>query len=140
MKHNVQETIKDAVLDHVAIAVTSIKEALPLYQLAGCTLGALEDVPSQDVRTQFLNTGQGHIELLEPLSENGPIGKFIRDRGPGLHHICLRVPDIEKALKNLKAKGVRLINDTPVPGAGGCRVAFVHPKSVQGVLLELKQV
>jgi methylmalonyl-CoA epimerase len=126
-------------LDHVAIAVTSIKESLKFYQDLGCTIGRQETVKEQDVRTQFIDTGECHVELLEPLSPEGPVGKYIATRGPGLHHICLKVGDISASLKTLKGKGYRLINETPVKGAGGCLVAFIHPKSTNGVLIELKQ-
>ena len=130
---------ENAQLDHVAIAVRSIKDTLKIYMDIGCQAGDSEVVPSQDVKTQFIHTGQCKIELLEPLSPEGPVGKFIQKKGPGIHHICLKVVDIETTLKNLKAKGYQLINEIPVAGAENCKVAFVHPKATEGVLIELSQ-
>jgi len=91
------------------------------------------------VRIAMLSAGETHIELLEPLNENSPVGKFLEKRGPGIHHIAIRVPDIRASLAALRARGTRLIDESPRTGAGGCLVAFVHPSSANGVLLELVQ-
>jgi methylmalonyl-CoA epimerase len=129
-----------AALDHVGIAVADVDAALDFYRrVLGLELEAPEDIPSQRVRAHFVTVGDGTLELLEATSDDSPVAKFIAKRGPGLHHVCLRVDDIVAALAELKAKGVRLIDDTPRPGAHGSLVAFVHPASANGVLLELKQ-
>jgi methylmalonyl-CoA/ethylmalonyl-CoA epimerase len=98
-----------------------------------------EEVTEQGVRIAMLPVGETHIELLEPLSETSPVGKFLEKRGPGIHHVAIRVTDIRASLARLKEKGARLIDETPRTGAGGCLVAFVHPSSANGVLLELVQ-
>ena len=98
-----------------------------------------EEVTEQGVRIAMLPVGETHIELLEPLSETSPVGKFLEKRGPGIHHVAIRVTDIRASLARLKEKGTRLIDETPRTGAGGCLVAFVHPSSANGVLLELVQ-
>src|SRR5207237_5597181 len=100
---------------------------------------APEEVPSQRVRAHFIPAGESAIELLEATSDDSPIAKYIAKRGPGLHHITLGVDDIGAALAQLKARGVRLIDEHPRPGAHGSRVAFIHPSSTHGVLIELKQ-
>jgi methylmalonyl-CoA/ethylmalonyl-CoA epimerase len=100
---------------------------------------ATEEVAEQGVRVAMLAIGESHIELLEPLSDDSPVGKFLDKRGPGIHHIAIRVKNIHEALLQLKEKGTRLIDERPRVGAGGCLVAFVHPASVDGVLLELVQ-
>ena len=129
-----------ATIDHIGIAVTDIAEALAFYRDAlGLEVGAPEDVPSQRVRAHFIPAGESAIELLEATSDDSPIAKYTTKRGPGLHHITLRVDDIEAALSQLKARGVRLIDDHARPGAHGSRVAFIHPSSAHGVLVELKQ-
>jgi methylmalonyl-CoA/ethylmalonyl-CoA epimerase len=125
-------------VDHIGIAVTGLDEALAVWRDAlGLDVEHTEDVAEQGVRVTMLPLGESHIELLEPLSEHSPVGKFIEKRGPGIHHIAVRVPDIKAALAQLKAKGTRLIDETPRVGARGCLVAFVHPSSANGVLLEL---
>jgi methylmalonyl-CoA/ethylmalonyl-CoA epimerase len=129
-----------AVLDHIGIAVANIDEALKFYRDAlGLEIEAPEEVPSQHVRAHFIPVGDSALELLEATSEASPIAKYVGRRGPGLHHITLRVEDIDSALRQLKARGVRLIDDTARPGAQGSRVAFIHPSSAHGVLVELKQ-
>lgn len=127
-------------LDHVGIAVADIKEALTFYRDAlGLEIEAPEEVTSQRVRAHFIPTGEAALELLEATAEDSPIAKYVANRGPGLHHITLRVDDIAAALAQLKARGVRLIDETPRPGAHRSLVAFIHPSSAQGVLVELKQ-
>lgn len=129
-----------AKIDHIAIAVRSIEEAARFYTEAlGLTLSAIEDVPTQKVRTAFLQVGEVKLELVEPMSPDAPISKFLDQRGPGLHHVCYRVADIDAALAELKGKGLRLLDETARPGAHGARIAFVHPKSSDGVLTELCQ-
>ena len=126
-------------LDHIGIAVRSI-EAARIYQDLGLTVDHVEVVETQKVKTAFLSVGDSNLELLEPTSPDSPIAKFIDKRGEGIHHICLRVDDIESHLARLKEKGYRLINEAPVPGAHGCRVAFLHPAAGNGVLIELSEV
>ena len=125
-------------LDHVAIAVPSITAALPLFELLAQSTGSrIERVESQKVDVAFVGTGAGRIELLEPAAPDSTVQKFLDKRGPGLHHIAYRVADLEAALQRLAAAGIRLIDEKPRPGAGGHRVAFLHPQSTQGVLVEL---
>lgn len=127
-------------IDHLGIATRGIDEALTLWRDAlGLTVDSTEEVTEQGVRVAMLEIGESHIELLEPLSEDSPVGKFLEKRGPGIHHVAVRVDDIRATLSQLKEKGTRLIDETPRIGAGGCLVAFVHPSSVNGVLLELVQ-
>lgn len=127
-------------IDHIGIAVKSIDEALKFYtEVLGLKCEGMEEVTEQKVRTAFIPTGDSEIELLESTSDDGPIAKFIEKRGEGLQHIALRVENIEKALEELKAKGVMLIDEKPRYGAGGAKIAFIHPKSTKGVLLELCQ-
>ncbi len=127
-------------IDHIGVAVESISQALQFYQdTLGLKLEGEEVVAEQRVRTAFLPTGDTEIELLESLDPEGPIGKFIEKKGEGIHHIAWEVEDIEAALQELAAKGVRLIDRQPRPGAGGKRIAFIHPKDSFGVLVELCQ-
>jgi methylmalonyl-CoA/ethylmalonyl-CoA epimerase len=129
-----------AILDHIGIAVASLDEALAFYRDAlGLEVEVPEDVPSQRVRAHFMRAGGAALELLEATAEESPIAKFVAKRGPGLHHITLRVDDIAAALERLKARGVRLIDEVPRPGAHGSLVAFIHPSSAHGVLIELTQ-
>jgi methylmalonyl-CoA epimerase len=99
----------------------------------------VETVETQKVKTAFLSVGDSHLELLEPTEPNSTVAKFIEKRGEGIHHICLRVDKIEPHLETLKARGYRLINEAPVPGAHNCRVAFLHPSAGNGVLIELAE-
>ena len=127
-------------VDHIGIATHQLDEALALWRDAlGLQVAFTEEVVEQGVRIAMLPLGETHIELLEPLSETSPVGKFLQKRGPGIHHVAIRVSDIRASLASLKAKGTRLIDETPRMGAGGCLVAFVHPASANGVLLELVQ-
>ena len=128
-------------LDHVAIAVANLRAAKSLYCGAlGFTHHAYETVAEQGVNVEIVMLGTLRVELLEPLNVNSPVHKFIQKRGEGLHHLCFRVPDIRAALKELQSQGLQLIDAEPRIGEGGHLVAFVHPKSTNGVLMELKQV
>ena len=129
-----------AVLDHIGIAVRDLDKALEFYRDAlGLEIGEAEDVPSQQVRARFVPVGDASLELLEATGEQSAIARSIERRGPGLHHVTLRVDDIAAALAQLKARGVRLVDEVPREGAGGSLVAFIHPSAAQGVLVELKQ-
>lgn len=131
--------MKKPTLDHIGVAVASLAEALPFYEALGLEVTGTDEVPEQGVKVAFLPVGDGQVELLEPTGPESPIAQHIERRGPGLHHICLRVDDIEKAMASLKEQGFRLLSDEPKDGAHGCRICFVHPKSTGGVLLELSQ-
>ena len=127
-------------IDHIGIAVGDLAQALAFYRDAlGLEVEPPEDVPSQRVRAHFIPAGDSALELLEATSADSPIARYVEKRGPGIHHITLRVDDIAAALAQLKARGVRLIDESPRPGAHGSLVAFVHPSSAHGVLIELKQ-
>ena len=129
-----------ATLDHIGIAVGDLGEALRFYTDAlGLEVAVTEDVPSQGVRAHFVRVGSASLELLEATNESSPIGRYVSRRGPGLHHITLRVDDIYAALDRLAAHGARLIDQRPREGAEGSLVAFVHPSSAHGVLVELKE-
>ena len=124
-------------IDHIAIVVRSIEEALKVYRDAlGLPLAHVQEVPEQKVKIAFLPIGDCEIELVEPTAADSGVARFLEKRGEGLHHICFEVEDIEAALRDLAAKGVRLIDRQPRQGAIG-RVAFLHPKSAHGVLIEL---
>jgi len=132
--------VRQVTLDHVGIAVADVHQALSFYRDAlGLDVEAPEDVASQRVRAHFIPAGEAALELLEGTADDSPIAKYIAKRGPGLHHVTLRVPDIRAALARLKEKGVRLIDEDPRPGAHGSLVAFIHPSAAHGVLVELKQ-
>lgn len=127
-------------VDHIGIATHQIDEALGLWRdVLGLEVTSTEDLGEQGVRVAMLSIGESHIELLEPLSPATPVGKFLRKRGPGIHHVAIRVTDIRASLVHLKEQGIRLIDENPRLGAGGCLVAFVHPSSANGVLIELVQ-
>ncbi len=129
-----------ATIDHIGIAVADLEAALRFYRDAlGLDVQPPEDVPSQRVRAHFVPLGDSALELLEATSEDSPIARSIAKRGPGIHHVTLRVDDIAAVLGELRARGVRLIDETARPGAEGALVAFVHPSSTGGVLIELKQ-
>ncbi len=129
-----------ATLDHIGIAVGDLAQALAFYRDAlGLEVEPPEEVASQRVRAHFVPVGEAALELLEPTAPDSPIAKFIEKRGPGVHHVTLRVDDIREALARLKARGVRLIDEAPRAGAEGALIAFVHPASTHGVLVELKQ-
>ena len=125
-------------LDHIGIAVEKIDAALPVWEgILSLPLHGIEEVADQKVKTAFMPIGESEIELLESTDSEGPIGKFLAAKGQGVHHLAFRVANIEAALAELKAKGVRLIDETPRYGAGGARIAFIHPKATGGVLDEL---
>jgi methylmalonyl-CoA/ethylmalonyl-CoA epimerase len=129
-----------ATLDHIGIAVANLGEALSFYRDAlGLDVEPPEEVLTQHVRALFIPVGEASLELLEATDDSSPIAKYIAKRGPGLHHITLRVDDIAAALARLKERGVRLIDDVPRPGAHGSLVGFIHPSSAHGVLVELMQ-
>ncbi len=126
-------------LDHIGIAVPSIEEALGIYEALGLRVARRETVESQRVVTAFLPLGETRLELLEATGPDAPIAKFLAKRGPGIHHVCFAVDDLEGALADLKRRGFRLVNESPVPGADGKRVAFLHPSAGHGVLIELSE-
>lgn len=126
-------------IDHIGIAVKCLDEATAFYKTMGIEPYHYEEVESQKVRVAFIKVGESNIELLEPTSEESPIAKYLEKKGEGIHHIAYRVEDIYKSLEMLKADGMKLINEEPMNGAHGMKVAFVHPKSVNGVLTELSQ-
>jgi methylmalonyl-CoA/ethylmalonyl-CoA epimerase len=125
-------------LDHVAIAVADLGAAQPLYEaLLGVAGSPVERVDAQGVDVVFIGEGAGRIELIAPTGPDTPVARHLERRGPGLHHLAYRVPDLEAALRTLTARGVLLIDERPRAGAHGRRVAFVHPKGTGGVLIEL---
>ena len=129
-----------AVLDHIGIAVADLAEALAFYKDAlGLEIETTQEVASQGVRAHFVPIGGASLELLEATADDSSIARFLRRRGPGLHHITLRVDDLADALDTLKSRGARLIDPSPRYGAEGALVAFVHPSSAHGVLVELKE-
>ncbi len=125
-------------IDHIGIAVPHLEQAIAAYEALGFEVADRHDVPSEKVRTAFLPVGESTLELLEPTEPDSVIAKFLEKRA-GIHHICVLVDDIEAALRELGERGVRLVDHEPRVGAGGCRVAFVHPKAAFGVLIELKE-
>jgi|SRR5579863_1571925 len=127
----------DFALDHIGIAVRSLAAAKSIYEKLGLPVSTEEVVPAEKVRVVMIPVGETRLELLEPLSDDSVIGRFIAKRGEGMHHISLRVPDLVAAVEKLKADGVRLVTEEIKTGAGGHRYVFVHPASAGGVLLEL---
>ena len=127
-------------INHIGIAVKSLDETLPFYrdQLGMAFLG-IEEVSEQKVKVAMLQVGESKIELLEPTADDSPVAKFIAKNGPGIHHLAYEVENIETAIARLLAEGARMIDETPRSGAHGTRIAFVHPKSSNGVLTELCQ-
>jgi methylmalonyl-CoA/ethylmalonyl-CoA epimerase len=130
--------VKILKVDHLGIAVKDLGEAVRAYEALGFAVDATHDVPTEKVRAAFLAVGESHLELLEPTDPSSVIARFLEKRS-GLHHVCVLVEDLDAALAELKERGVPLLDDSPRPGAGGCRVAFVHPRGAAGVLLELKE-
>ena len=125
-------------IDHIGIATNGIDDAARFYlESLGLQIEYVEEVASQKVRVAMLPLGESRVELLEPTSDDSPISKFLAKRGPGIHHIAVQVQDIRASMAELKEKGARLIDEQPRTGAGGCLVAFIHPSSTGGVLLEL---
>ena len=127
-------------IDHVGIAVRSLEEAVPLYRaLLGLPPAGYETVEAEGVRVAFFGEGAGRVELLEPTGPDTPVGRFLERHGPGLHHVCLTVPDLDGALERAREEGGELLPPGIRTGAGGTRVAFLHPRSAGGVLLELSE-
>jgi len=127
-------------VDHIGIAVKNLEEAVNFYETSiGLKAVGYETVEEQKVKVAFMPCGDSELELLESTEPDGPIARFIEKNGPGIQHIAIRVDNIDKALEELKEKGIRLIDQTPRYGAGGARIAFVHPKATGGVLLELTE-
>jgi methylmalonyl-CoA epimerase len=127
-------------LDHIGIAVKSIEDRLHIWKdILGLALISVEEIKDQNVKAAKLDVCGTHIELLEPTSEESAVFKFIEKKGEGLHHLCFQVADIEKALANMKSHNVRLIDEVPRIGASGKKIAFIHPKDMGGVLIELRQ-
>jgi methylmalonyl-CoA/ethylmalonyl-CoA epimerase len=127
-------------VDHIGIAVSNLEESLKLYtEILGMKLHGTETVEEQKVKVAFLPLGDTELELLESTDTDGPIAKFIETKGQGMQHVAFRVENIEKALEELKENGIRLIDEKPRYGAGGAKIAFLHPKSTNGVLVELCQ-
>ncbi len=125
-------------IDHIGIAVKSLDESIPLYRDAyGMHLHLIEEVPEQKVKIAMFEIGDVHIELLEPTSDDSPIAKFLEKKGPGMHHICYEVDDVDGTLEEVSAQDVQLIDKKSRNGAGGKKVAFLHPKSTGSVLTEL---
>lgn len=127
-------------INHIGIAVNNIEEALPFWtEGLGMTLHHVEEVARQKSKVAFLPVGESDVELVAPTAEDSTMAKFLTDKGQGIHHLCLETDDIEAMLADLKAKGFRLINETPIEEPGR-KMAFVHPKATGGVLLELYEV
>lgn len=125
-------------IDHVGVAVADLEEAIGLYaNVFGMSESRRETVDAQGVEAALLDVGDNHVELLAPLGDDTPVGRFLARRGPGLHHVAYRVADIDVALERLRDSGLRLIDAAPRPGIGGSRVAFVHPEATGGVLTEI---
>ncbi len=125
-------------IDHIGIAVRDLEAALTVYRdCLGLTMTGVEEVAEQKVKVAFLPVGDSKVELLQSTDPEGPVAKFIENKGEGVQHIAFRVKNLEEKLAELKAKGVRLIDEKPRYGAGGARIAFLHPKSTGGVLVEL---
>ena len=129
--------MKPTHIEHIGIAVNSLEESIPYYEkVLGLECYAIEEVADQKVRTAFFKVGETKIELLESTDPEGPIGKFIEKKGPGVHHLAFAMENVSEALKNAAGQGVRLIDEQPRKGAEGLRIGFLHPKSTQGVLTE----
>lgn len=125
-------------VDHIGIAVKSLKQALPFYtEVLNLPLIGIEEVPSEQVRVAFLKAGETKLELLEPTSVESPIFRFIEKKGEGIHHIALGVDSIQERINELKEKGIQMIHEVPKRGAGGAQVAFMHPKSTGSILYEI---
>jgi len=125
-------------IEHIGIAVSSLDEAIPYYEnMLGLKCYAVEEVADQKVKTAFFQVGETKIELLESTDPEGPIGKFIEKKGPGVHHLAFAVDDVDKSLTELEEKGIRLIDQKSRKGAEGLNIGFLHPKSTLGVLTEL---
>ena len=126
-------------VDHLGIAVRSIEAARGFYEALGLTFEAIEEVPQEKVRVAMIRCGETRLELLEPTDPDSPIARFLEQRGPGIHHVCLGSDDLDGDDRRLRESGARLLREAPTAGAGGARVQFVHPKSAGGVLVEIAQ-
>lgn len=125
-------------IDHIAVVVPELEAALEFWRAAlGLSVEQIEEIPDQETLVAMLPVGESEVELVQPTTETSGMAKFLAKRGAGLHHICFQVDDIDAALARLQEQGIQLINEQPVTGAGGRRVAFVHPRSATGVLVEL---
>jgi LAO/AO transport system kinase len=131
-------TLRRITIDHLGIAVNGLEAALSFYQSLGLEVAHRETVSTEKVNLALLRAGESSIELLEPASPDSPLAKYLEKRGPGLHHVALRVPDLNAAVERLRASGARLVGE-PSRGAGGHLYVFIHPASTGGVLLELIQ-
>ena len=128
-------------IDHIAIAVGDIEASLGFWRdVLGLELSEVRDVPEQQAKIAFLPTGSSEVELVEPTTDSSGLARYLAKRGPGIHHICFEVDDLAQTLAALKGRGVRLIDETPRPGAGGRQLAFIHPEAANGVLVELYQL
>lgn len=128
-------------IDHVAILVDDLEKTLTFWREGlGMQMTHLEDVPAENSLVAFLPVGGSELELVKPTTDDSGLSRYLEKRGPGMHHICLEVDDIEGMLDRLREQGIQLINETPVTGAGGKRYAFVHPKSANGVMVELYEL
>ncbi|MEE9218846.1 MAG: methylmalonyl-CoA epimerase [Acidobacteriota bacterium] len=127
-------------IDHFGVAVRNLEKAIALYRDGlGLELGGIEEVPQEKVRVAFLPVGETRVELLEPMDESSPVARFLDKRGEGLHHVCFETEDLEEMLPRLSRSGLELLSGYPRRGAEGGRVAFFHPRSTGGVLIELRQ-
>jgi methylmalonyl-CoA/ethylmalonyl-CoA epimerase len=129
--------LKTLKMDHIGIAVKNLAERSTFYELLGIKSTAMEEVAEQKVRVAFFPVGDSEVELLESTAPDGPIARYIEKNGEGIQHVALRVDNLEAALAELKAQGIRLIDEKPRYGAGGAKIAFIHPQATGGVLLEL---
>jgi methylmalonyl-CoA epimerase len=127
-------------LDHIAIAVPDLQKAIERFaEDFGLALKGQEDVPEAKTSAAFLDVERTSIELIHPLNGEGPVQKYLEKKGGGIHHLCFRSDDIEADVERLKAKGYQFLSDAPTPGAHNCKVIFIHPKSADGILIELNQ-
>ena len=126
-------------IDHIGIAVDDLDAALVTWERLGLIEAKIETIEDQGVRVAMLKVGDGKVELLAPLGPDTPVGRFLARKGPGLHHVAFRVDDIEAALAEARSRGLELIDETPRLGAGGARIAFLHPRAAGGTLVELCQ-
>lgn len=127
-------------IDHIGVAVKNLEEGFKIYRTMGWSDFDIEEVPTEKVKVGFIKfENQVNIELLEPTTDDSVIAKFLTKRGPGIHHICYRVKNIEKVMETLKNEGVRLLDEKPRIGAHNCKVCFIHPASNNGVLIELSE-
>lgn len=128
-------------IDHVAILVDDLEKTLSFWRDGlGLELTHVEDVPAEKSMVAFIPVGGSEVELVKPTTDDSGLARYLEKRGPGMHHLCLEVDDIEEMLRRLKEKGIQLINETPMTGSGGRRYAFIHPKSANGVMVELYEL